>query len=129
MPWSHLNLWNKSKTYLKRGFSEKRESDLFYLWLSLGLELLGRATLAEIHPTLLADPQTQKGDNLLYALGFPSGKSPKSVSINVVFDRCKSIIPEYTKNEFDFCIEQMGKRNAELHSGESPFTEETSSTW
>lgn len=72
MPWNYENLWQKAKTYFERGFNENRNSELFRLWFSLGLELLARATLANIHSSLLADPQ--QGDNILHACGYPSGK-------------------------------------------------------
>lgn len=128
MPWNYENLWQKAKTYFERGFNEDRTSELFGIWSSLGLELLARATLANIHPTLLADPQ--QGDNIMHACGYPQGKKPpRSVPINLVFQRCTVIIPEYTEADFKFCLSLMEKRNSELHSGESPFIEYPTSIW
>jgi transcription elongation factor Elf1 len=128
MPWNYENLWQKAKTYFERGFNEDRNSELFRIWSSLGLELLARTTLANIHSSLLADPQ--QGDNILHACGYPSGKkTPKSVPIGIVLKRCTVIIPEYTEADFKFCLSIMEKRNSELHSGESPFLEYPTSIW
>lgn len=128
MPWKYDSLWGKTKEYLERGFSEDRRSALFPLWSSLGLEFLARATLANIHPSLLADPQ--QGDNILHACGYPSGKNPpKSVSVRTVFQRCTVVIPEFTEADFKFCMMLMEKRNAELHSGDSPFSEYPNKLW
>lgn len=43
--------------------------------------------------------------------------------------RCTVIIPEYTEADFKFCLSLMEKRNSELHSGESPFSEYPTSIW
>jgi len=76
----------------------------------------------------LAD--SQKNENILHACGYPSGKKPlRSIPINVVFQRCTVIIPEYTEADSKFCLSFMEKRNSELHSGESPFIEDPISTW
>jgi len=128
MPWNYDNLWNKAKKYFERGFNEDRNTELFNLWSSLGLELLARATLAKIHPSLLADPQ--QGDNILHACGYPSGKKePRSVPISLVYQRCTVIIPEYTEADFKFCMSLMEKRNSELHSGELSFSDYPTSLW
>ncbi|MDY6951984.1 MAG: hypothetical protein SWE60_10755 [Thermodesulfobacteriota bacterium] len=128
MPWNYDNLWEKTRKYLERGFSEDRSSELFALWSWLGLEMLARATLANIHSSLLADPQ--QGDNILHACGYPSGKHPpKSVSARTVFQRCTVVIPAFTDTDFRFCMMLMEKRNAELHSGDSPFSEYPARLW
>jgi hypothetical protein len=40
--WTSDSLWNKAKTYSARAFSEERGSELFPLFASLSLELLGK---------------------------------------------------------------------------------------
>ena len=51
-------LYAKSKVYVERSFKAEHDKDQagFQLWASLSLELLGKATLARIHPALVADP-------------------------------------------------------------------------
>lgn len=128
MPWNYDNLWKKAKKYFERSFNSDRRSEQFPLWSFLGLELLARATMAKIHPTLLADPQ--QGDNILHACGYPTGKKPpKSISIGAVFNRCTVIIPDFTEADFKYCMSILEKRNAELHSGELPLSSYRSSLW
>lgn len=120
MPWNYENLWEKAKKYFDKGLKEGPNSEYFELWLSLGLELLARATLAKIHPSLLAGQEDDK--NFLHAWGFHKKKGkPWSIPITTVFNRCEIIITKFTEAELKFCKILTEKRNAELHSGESPF--------
>ena len=50
-------LLGKSKAYMLRAFRSKMSGDLneYQLWASLALELLGKAALARIHPSLVAE--------------------------------------------------------------------------
>jgi|GEM_PF-5056557 hypothetical protein len=54
----YLDLYNKSKLFIDKGISKRNETDMseFLLWASLSLELLGKATLAFIHPSMVVDP-------------------------------------------------------------------------
>lgn len=127
MEWSFDNIWYKSQLYIERAFEEPRESQLFPLYATIGLEFLGRSTLANINPTLVADPQS--GDNILYACGLGNVKNPRSVPSKTVFLRCQSIIEEFTKSEFTFVMSMMDKRNGELHSGGLPFEDYPTEKW
>ena len=51
-------LLGKSRVYIRRAFRAKGGGDLdeYQLWASLALELLGKAALAKIHPSLVVDP-------------------------------------------------------------------------
>jgi hypothetical protein len=55
---SYESLWNKSKAYVDRSLRGRDDSDAHahYLWAAVALELLGKAYLARIHPSLVADP-------------------------------------------------------------------------
>jgi hypothetical protein len=100
------------------------------LWSGLALELLGRAALARISPTLLADHKD--GNNLLYALGFTPKAArfvPRSIEIGAVFERLNGLIPEFTKDLADFSVLHMQRRNQELHSGDSSFDSLAPSSW
>jgi hypothetical protein len=59
MSWERDPLWAKTKLFFERAFNEPREDPIFGLWCSLGLELLGRAALSSISPTLLAEPDKE----------------------------------------------------------------------
>lgn len=100
------------------------------LWSGLCLELLARAALANIAPVLLADPGGH--NNLLSALGFPpieARLSPKSVSASVVLARLRHLIPDFDTELEGFCVTHVGRRNAELHSGELPYEGLHGSKW
>jgi hypothetical protein len=49
-------LWAKSKLYFGYALEVPRDDARFGLWCAMGLELLARAAIASISPTLLADP-------------------------------------------------------------------------
>lgn len=76
MSWERDPLLAKSKLFFDRAFSEQSESPLFGLWCSMGLELLARAALASVSPTLLAEPNSDH-KFLLHALNRGSAKVPR----------------------------------------------------
>lgn len=100
------------------------------LWSSLSLELLVRAALSAISPALLADPE--KWQNIFHALGFiPSSPKfvPKSISITAAVTRLNEILPDFNAEHQSFCTLHVGRRNAELHSGETPLDGLAGSAW
>ncbi len=127
MKWTHDALWNKAKLYMTRALAEKRESPLFPLWATVALEFVGRATLARVHPSLLADPQT--GDNVLYACGVGDVKRPRSIPAKTVFLRCQEIVEGFTSSEFGFVMGLIEMRNEELHSGGAAFEDYPTGLW
>lgn len=127
MSWKTEDFLNKAVVYFQRAFDLDRENELFPLWSSLGLELLGRAALAKVHPALLADPTD--GGNLLYAFGFPSEKPPKSIPAMTLFKRLTVVVPAFKQDDFSFCTGLMTLRNAELHSGELAFENYPAGKW
>lgn len=128
MVWDEQALWSKAKLFAARAIQAERDGSEFPLWAILALELLARATLAHVHPALLADPQV-KGANLLYAFGYGSVSAPKSVPAKTVFARCKEIVPLFTDKQERHCLTLVERRNAELHSGELAFEQFATSTW
>lgn len=126
--WSYDSLWQKTKLFVQRALEAEREGPLFPFWAILGLELLGRATLAKVHPALLADTQ-QGGDNILYAFGYGAAKNPKSVPAKTVFSRCKEIVPNFTLQDFNICMGLIDRRNEELHAGEPVFEDLPTKLW
>jgi hypothetical protein len=126
--WNYDLLWNKAKLYVQRALDEEREDEMFPFWSALALEFLGRATLAYVHPVLLADPR--EGENILYTFGYSKSKhTPKSIPAKTVFDRCKSMVPDFTAKEFDICLAIIERRNEELHSGIAPFESFPTKLW
>jgi len=113
--WEYGAFWQKAKLYAERAMKEDREGPLFPFWATLALELLGRATLAKVHPVLLADPQ--QGENIMYAFGYGAPAAPKSIQATTIFSRCKVIVPNFTEIDFKTCMRLIGLRNEELHTG------------
>lgn len=119
----YLDLYNKSQLFINKGISKRNESDMseFLLWASLSLELLGKATLAFVHPSLVVDPNDPKG--LLVACGYKNHDDFKTIQAKTVFERLQVhlSIPKFDQKKTDFCKSLANKRNAELHSGLLPF--------
>jgi hypothetical protein len=106
----------------------ERDGPLFPLWSALGLELLGRARLAFIHPVLLADPR-QDG-NILFAFGYDTPKEPpRSIPAKALFLRCQKVVPEFTKEDFELCTTIIARRNDELHTGAPAFDDLPNRLW
>lgn len=127
-PWSVRSLVGKAALYIDRMESVTADDWQYGLWSALGLELLARAALAKISPTLLADDWR----NVSYALGHPSMVkkfSPASVTTSEVFKRLKELLPSFTDEIAGFCSQHIDRRNSELHSGELAFVDAGTSAW
>lgn len=129
MSWEKDPLWAKSKLYFERAFSESRDSPLFGLWCSLGLELLARAALASISPTLLAEPDREH-KHLLHALGRGSERGAKrSIGTAQVLLLCQSLFEEFSADDLKVATALINRRNDELHSGAAAFEEYPPKQW
>ncbi len=115
--WTYDKLWSKGKVYIQKAFAEDRDGDMFPFWSAIALEFIARATLAKVHPVLLADPRV--GEHLLYVFGYQKNPHyvPISIPTNSVLERCEVIVPSFTNSEKEFCKEITTRRNEELHSG------------
>lgn len=128
MDWEYNLLWNKSKVNVYTAHQQDTTTHYFPLWCSIALETLSRATLAFVHPSLLADPS--KGGNILYVFGFYKEKTPpKSIPIKTVFERLTKIVEMFTAKEYDICMNFMERRNRELHSGGAAFEDYPTNVW
>lgn len=126
--WSYDALFAKSQVYFERAFQADRNSSLFPFWASLGLELIGRATLSKIHPALISDPR--EGHNILHAFGFGSSKEPpKTIGAKTIFLRLQIIVPDFTPNDEKFCQSFINMRNEELHTGTPIFEDYPTNSW
>jgi hypothetical protein len=128
--WDGAGLLAKAQRYFEEMLRHDRDDWLFAFWSSLTLEVVARAALAHINPTLLADPDDW--NNLYYALGnTPTAAkfSPKSIAVTKVLDRLQELIPDFDKELRNACVVHTGKRNAELHSNDTPFDNAKDSEW
>jgi hypothetical protein len=126
--WNYDSLIGKAKVFVRRGLEHEHvgEPEIPF-WCFLSLELVARATLAKVHPALLADPK--EGANILFAFGFPGKKSPISIPAKTVFLRCSVVVPEFTDKDFEFCMGWMHLRNIELHTGDQPLVGLRTGSW
>jgi hypothetical protein len=127
MIWSYDSLWQKTKLYVARALGEEREGPLFPFWSALALEFLARATLASVHPALLADPTD--GENIMYVFGFGTTKNPKSIPAKALFLRCQRAIPGFAEQDVKFSMSMVERRNQELHSGAPVFDDLPTALW
>ena len=120
-------LYSKAKLYIKRGLKAKSNNDLdeYQLWASLAMELLAKASLSTIHPSLIADPTHQ--NSIFAACGIKSSLDIKTITTKTLFDRLSHISEKFDTRVRNFCEQLSLQRNAELHSGESPFSGKTDS--
>ena len=128
MSWERDALWAKAVLFMQRASSEDRESATFGLWASLGLELVARSAIANTSPALLAEPDRDQ-KNILHALGVSLSNAPKSVSTIQVLSLCRTLVAEFTEDEFKICSSLLNRRNEELHTGAAAFDTFPTQTW
>jgi hypothetical protein len=129
MSWERDPLWAKAKLFFERAFEESPEEPLFGLWCSMGLELLGRAALASVSPTLLAEPDPEHRF-LLHALNRGVQKGVRrSIGAVQVFNLCRTLFDGFTEDERAAALALVNRRNDELHTGAASFEEYPSKLW
>ena len=114
-------LYAKSKVYIGRAMARKAANDLdeYQLWASLALELLGKASLARHHPSLIVDPTHWQ--SLFVAAGVAVSTDVKTITAKTLFERLVHLVPRFDKAMQTFCQGIAERRNAELHSADVPF--------
>jgi len=116
--WDPNLLWNKAVNYANRASESAGGEET--LFSCLALELLARAALTAIHPSLNADPQSE-GAHIMYACGIPMrAGQPKSIPIHAVLSRLEVAYPEF-KPHRAICEYLVNLRNEELHTAAMPF--------
>lgn len=126
---AHESLYGKSKVYILRAFRahEARDDQEYQLWASMSLELLGKSTLAKVHPSLVADPKHT--ESLFAACGRSFSPDVMTIAANTVWKRLGHLDKRFDAG-YQKTFEQMSlRRNSELHSGESPFSGMTPESW
>lgn len=126
-PWDYESLWAKARLYVERASEQERDGSLYPFWSILALELLARATLASVHPALLADPR--EPSNMMFAFGYAQPRAPRSVAAKTVFLRCAQVVQEFTDDDVRSATALIEMRNEELHSGGTPFEGLGTSSW
>jgi hypothetical protein len=128
---TYEQLWNKSRMMIERAIQTRDSGDYagFQLWAAITLELLGKAALSRIHPSLIVDPTDPKG--LLVASGYATHLDYRTITAKTLFERLHSLVnvKRFDKATKDFCMNLANLRNAELHSGELPFDGVRLETW
>ncbi|MCP4456726.1 MAG: hypothetical protein GY816_01660, partial [Cytophagales bacterium] len=122
-------LYSKSKIYIFRGLKSKSEAALeeYQLWASMALELLAKSSLARIHPALVADPTHYQ--SLFAACGRHISPDIKTITAKTLFQRLGHISKTFDSRIQQFCEQLALRRNAEIHSGESPFSGMKPEAW
>lgn len=112
-------LLNKSRVFAKRSLVAKQavENVESQLWAALALEVLGKAALASVHPSLIV--AAENTNSLLEANGIKTGTAVKTIQGHEVYARLKHTVPHFGTPVFEDCKKLAERRNSELHSGES----------
>lgn len=128
--WSKEAFFVKAQRYASIMLTQDRSNWQFGLWSVLTLEMLARAVVANVSPTLVADGRDW--NNIYFALGHKpnaSKFSPKSVDISEILLRIESTFPDFTREMVNFSVAHITRRNEELHSGALPFDDLGTSAW
>jgi hypothetical protein len=114
-------LVSKAKHYIFKALARKEAEDLeeYQLWASLALELLGKSALAKVHPSLIVDPTHH--ESLFAASCINVSIDIKTITAKTLYERLRTVIPAFDETVKNFCTQISLRRNAELHSGETPF--------
>lgn len=129
-PWSASALLAKAQRYAEEMLRHPVDDWRFAFWAAHILEFLGRAALAKVSPTLLAD--ARNWNNIYYALGRAPTQSkfaPKSVGMAEVVERLEQALPDFTPELAGLAAAQLKRRNEELHSGGTPLDGLGTSSW
>ena len=122
-------LYRKSSDYIKRALEAKKAGDISMHWLlsSVALELLGKAVLATRDPFDIAVSRYYEA--ILVEAGGETTTGVKTIGARIVYEKLEEIVPDFNKEVMNFCIDIAALRNAELHSGESPFENMRDDDW
>ncbi len=116
---SHDSLLAKSQLMAKRSVEAKhkdQETDC-QLWAAGALELLAKAQLSGIHPSLIVEAENT--NSLLEANGISTGTAVRTIGAAVAYARLKHTVPHFSTPVFEESKKLAERRNAELHSGDA----------
>lgn len=109
----------KSQVHARRSLEAKKAGlDIeCQLWSATALELLAKAQLAQIHPSLVVE--SDNPNSLLEANGIWTGTVIRTISASVAYARLKHTVRHFSTPVHDECKKLAERRNAELHSGDA----------
>ena len=126
MTFDYDSLFDKSRLLIEKSIAARNanQSDDCQLWAAFAQEILAKAALARIHPALVADPGCS--DSLFAACGRSTDnrKRLRSIPAKKTYDRIRTLFQEFDSEKVKFCEEMANSRNAQLHSGETPYADE-----
>jgi hypothetical protein len=116
---THDVLLAKSKLMAKRSVEAKQTGmdTECQLWAAGALELLAKAQLSGIHPSLVVD--IVNTNSLLEACGIHTSTKVRTINVSVAYARLNHTVPNFSTPVIDGCKKLADRRNAELHSGEA----------
>ena len=122
LPYDSEAVWMKAKNFINRSFDALDDDDFprAALWAANSLELLAGSTLCQVNPLLVADP-SDNGRSLMLAASLPGDTTKyRSIPAKALFSRCARAFKPFNREQ---AMEIAAQRNAELHSGETPYGE------
>lgn len=112
-PWDSNALWLKARMFINRAMDTDREFEEQAFWAAAAMELLGKAALVRVSPTLIANP-TDDGHSILIASGAIDSSGPfSSVQAKAIWSRCARIFRPFNENE---AKKIAAGRNEYIHS-------------
>jgi len=112
-PWDADAFWLKSRMFINRAMDADREFEEQAFWASAALELLGKAALVRISPTLIAHPDDD-GHSILIASGAVDyAGSFSSVQAKAIWSRCARAFRPFNEVE---AKKIAAGRNEYIHS-------------
>lgn len=125
-PYAPDALWMKAKLFLSYSADDSRSFDERALWASLALELLAKAALTRVNPTLIAHP-SDDGVNLLIASGVVPGDARfTSLPAKSLYSRCARVFKPFSDSQANKITQA---RNDYLHGGVAAFTAIPEAAW
>ncbi|WP_157412120.1 hypothetical protein [Agreia sp. Leaf283] len=113
LPWDADALWIKSRMFIHRGMDPDREFEEQAFWAVAALELLGKAALVRISPTLIANPEDD-GKSILMASGAVEYTGIfGSVQAKAIWSRCARAFRTFNAEE---AKKIAAGRNEYIHS-------------
>jgi len=118
---THEALLAKSKVHARKSIEAKalnNETEC-QIWAATALELLAKAQLAGIHPSLVVEAEKNNLNTLLEASGINTGTLVKTIGAAEAYARLKHTVSNFSTPVFAECKKLADRRNAELHSGDA----------
>jgi hypothetical protein len=128
--WSKDAFLNKAQRYANLMVEQDKNDWQFGFWSSLTLEMLIKATFANISPTLVADGKDW--ENTYFSISGNSTESksnPKTIDISFLVRKLPNIVPDFTKELLNSIVIHVERRNGEMHSGDLPFDDLGTDVW